>query len=399
MPKYFVRFACPLRVRLSTYAQLQDKNRVLKQFTGTTSTQPSFVLYDLVEKEGAASLPQGIGFDAHIEASNIAEAILQCDHAANFVVDMITLATQAEPSAPKFVLAYDASPGVTERELMADNPLGTAVVSRMLNGFLLMPILTAANELRGKAGTSREAVERMERVDRAIKWLRKGIGETAILDEFTAYWVGLEVLDPILRPIQRVFRSCPKCDKPINKCNHCGVEVAEAEKTVNALEGIRYVMEEKRSIDAKTFKSIRSMRGALLHGGKGLGKPELITLTRYIPDFRRGLVHAIGLVLGLGDDIIAALAAADPRRMHAPVKQRLREFIQLDEVPALGEIDKQPSIEVASVRTVTLRQDRDDVNETYNCESTEINCSVIQDKGRLVNILSDPFSGLKMSQP
>src|ERR1700693_5420405 len=109
MPKYFVRFACPLRVRLSTYAQLQGKNRVLKQFTGTASTHPSFVLYDLVGKEDAVSLPQGIGFDAHIKAPNIAEAILQCDHAANFVVDMITLATQAEPSAPKFVLAYDAS--------------------------------------------------------------------------------------------------------------------------------------------------------------------------------------------------------------------------------------------------------------------------------------------------
>lgn len=75
MPKYFVRFACPLRVRLSTYAQLQGKNRVLKQFTGAASTQPSFVLYDLVQKEGAVSLPHGVGFDAHIEAPNIAEAI------------------------------------------------------------------------------------------------------------------------------------------------------------------------------------------------------------------------------------------------------------------------------------------------------------------------------------
>ncbi len=399
MPKYFVRFACPLRVRLSTYAQLQGKNRVLKQFTGTASTHPSFVLYDLVGKEDAVSLPQGIGFDAHIKAPNIAEAILQCDHAANFVVDMITLATQAEPSAPKFVLAYDASPGVTERELMADNPLGTAVVSRMLNGFPLMPIVTAANELRGKATTSQEAADRMERVDRAIKWLRKGVGETAILDEFTAYWVGLEVLDLILKPVQRVFRSCPKCDKPISKCNHCGAEVAPTEKTVNVLEGIRYVMEEKRGIDAKAFRSIRSMRGALLHGGKGLKKPELDTLTKYIPDFRRGLVYAIGLLLGLGDEVIAALAAADPRRMHAPVRQRLREFIHLDEVPALQEIDKQPSIEVDLVRTVTLRKDKDDVNEEYKCDPHEINCSVIQEKGRLVEILSDPFSGLQINQP
>jgi hypothetical protein len=399
MPKYFVRFECPLRVRLSTYAELQGENRVLKQFIGTAIAQPSFVLYDLIEKEGAVSLPHGIGFDAHIEAPNIAEAIRQCDHAANFVVDMITLATQAEPSAPKFVLAYDAPPGVTERELMAENPLGAAVVSRMLNGFLLMPIVIAANELRGKAATSCEAAERIERVDRAIKWLRKGIGETAILDEFTAYWVGLEVLDPILKPVQRVFRSCPNCDKPISKCDHCGTGVPQAEKTVNVLEGIRYVMEEKRGIEAKAFKNIRSMRGALLHGGKGLGKPELDTLTKYIPDFRRGLVNAIGLVLGLGDDVIAALAAADPRRMHAPVRQRLREFIHLDEIPALHEIDKQPRIEVDAVRTVNLRQDKDDVNETYSCDPHEINCSLIQENGRLVGILSDPFSGLRMDQP
>lgn len=175
--------------------------------------------------------------------------------------------------------------------------------------------------------------------------------------------------------------------------------MAPAEKIVNVLEGIRYVMEEKRGIDTKAFKSIRSMRGALLHGGKGLGKPELDTLTTYIPDFRRGLVHAIGLVLGLGDDFIAALSATDPRRMHAPVRQRLIEFIHLDEVPALHEIDKQPSIEVNCVRTVNLRQDKDDVEEKYACDPNETNCSVIREKGRLVSILSDPFSGLKMDQP
>jgi hypothetical protein len=196
----------------------------------------------------------------------------------------------------------------------------------------------------------------------------------------------------MLKPVQRVFRSCPKCDKPISKCNHCG-------ETVNVLEGIRYVMEEKRGINAKAFKIIRSMRGALLHGGSGLGKPELNTLTKYIPDFRRGLVQAIGLTLNLDDDVIAALAAADPRRMHAPVRQRLREFVHLDVIPTRQEIDKQPRIEVHAIRTVTLRQEKDDVYEKYDCNSNEINCSLIQEKGRIVNILSDPFSGLEINQP
>jgi hypothetical protein len=75
------------------------------------------------------------------------------------------------------------------------------------------------------------------------------------------------------------------------------------------------------------------------------------------------------------------------------------EFIHLDEVPALHEIDKQPSIEVNPVRTVALRHDKDDVSEKYDCDPSEINCSVIQEKGRLVTILSDPFSGLTIDQP
>jgi hypothetical protein len=51
MPMYFVRFACPLRVRLINLAQLQGKNRVLSRFTGTAST--SFRVYGIHRFPGA----------------------------------------------------------------------------------------------------------------------------------------------------------------------------------------------------------------------------------------------------------------------------------------------------------------------------------------------------------
>jgi hypothetical protein len=397
MPKYFVRSESRLRVRLATYEQLRQANRPHKRFMSSDSTQPSFVVYDLVQSQDDLSVPDGLGIDAHIEASGIAEAIRQCFFAANFLVDVLTFATQAEPSAANFVLAYDATPGVERRELVAHNSLGRAVVSRRLKDYLLPPILEAANALRREGQSSTDAADRIERVDLAMKWLRKGVGETAILDEFTAYWVGLEVLDPIIRPVQRIFRTCPECGKAVDHCNHCGKEIAKGEKTTNVLEGVRFIMEERLAIKKGVFNRIRSMRGALLHGGKGLQRSELETLTTYIPHFRRGLIHAICLALHLDEQVTAELALPDPRRMQSHPIQRLREFVLIDDVPSLDEIDKQPRIELGVANKLTLSGNNDDILENRSCAIREINCRLAPDTQRIAEILSDPFSGLRPS--
>jgi hypothetical protein len=278
---------------------------------------------------------------------------------------------------------------------MAHNSLGPALVSRPLKEYLLQPILQAANALRHEGQSSAESAERIDRIDRAMKWLRKGVGETAILDEFTAYWVGLEALDPVIRPVQRIFRTC-ECGKPVDRCNHCGREIPKAEKITNALEGIRYVMEDALGVRKEIFNRIRSMRGALLHGGKGLGAPELEVLTAYIPHFRRGLIRAICLTLNLSEEVTTELVLPDPRRMHSHPTQRLAEFVTIDGLPSLDEIDKQPRIELNVVKKLQLREKNDDIDENHLCTIREINCRLVPEIPRKAEIISDPFSGIQV---
>ncbi len=380
---------------MATYEQLQRANRPRKRFSSVDSTQPSFVVYDLVRNQDGLTLPAGLGMDAHIDAPNIVEAISRCLFAANFLIDVVTFATQAEPSLANFVLAYDATPGVEDRELMAHNSLGPALISRPLKEYLLLPILQAANGLRHEAQSSAEAADRIGRVDRAMKWLRKGVGETAILDEFTAYWVGLEVLDPAIRPVERVFRTCSECGEAVDRCNHCGSEITKGEKTTNVLEGVRFVMEEKMGVRKSVFNKIRSMRGALLHGGKDLRDPELETLTTYIPHFRRGLIRAICLTLQMGEEVANELALPDPRRIQSDPIQRLTELVLIEEVPSLDEVDKQPRIELDVTNKLMLSNDSDDVIESRSCTIREINCRLVPDTQRKADILSDPFLGMR----
>lgn len=394
MPTYFVRFKSRCRIRLGTYAQIQGPEVVRAKFKGDKDIEPIFVLYGLTEQIGNIKVPSGIGLDAHIEASSIVEAIQAVQHMADYVIDVLTLASLSEPHMATFVLAYDASPGITTRELIASNPIGPAIVSRALPEWVLKNVLGALNAARKASPGSNEAQDRMNRVDRAIKWLRKGIGETAILDEFTAYWIGLEVMDPVIRPVQRIFKSCPECGKSIDHCPHCRAEVPKSEK-VNPFEGIRHVLEEQCGLSKEVFKEVRNMRGAVLHGGKGLGKDELELITKHMAIFRRGLVRSICLALALDDAIVAGLSVAEPRRMHCDVTQRLRTTISLPHIPSLDEISRQPAVEIDASRTAVLCADKDDINESYSCNPKAINCEF--SSGFYIEFLTDPFSGLKLS--
>lgn len=394
-----MRFESDLRTRLIKFAQLQKNPRPIKHFQSSEPNQPALVVYDLVREEGGLNVPTGLGVDLHIETPTINAAIAQSGFAVEHLVDLFTFVTLAEPAMMRFVLAYDATPGLLQRELIAQNSLGKTTVSRPLREHLLKPLLDSANAARAAAKSSAELADRILRIDRAMKWLRKGIGETAILDEFTAYWVGLEVIDPLIKPVVRIFRTCPECGLTVDRCNHCNKELAKSERITNPLEGVRFVVEEKQGVSKKDFNKIRGMRGALLHGGTGLDDAALKLITGCMPYFRHALIQSICMALGLSDVVTAALMAPEPRRLHSPLNQRLREFITMESVPSLDQVDKQPRIEVTFSRKLELRRGADDINETSSVQIKEINCQLAENSTRVAEIVADPFSGVRISVP
>lgn len=224
MKKYFVRFECRSRTRLESLQSLQQDKRFQRRLLATNPQRPSLVFYDSVMKSGDVFLPDGLGIDSHIESASIDEAIRECGFVTAFVVNGMTFATGAEASIPQFVIAYDATGSSTERQLKSATRLPPSSNARQLEPELADPIIRACFELLGKAQTSKdgskEHLRKFDRIDRALKWFRKGIGETAVIDEFTAYWTALETLDPLIKPERRVpSLVCKECGNRIDKCN------------------------------------------------------------------------------------------------------------------------------------------------------------------------------------
>ncbi len=276
MKKYFVRFECRSRARLESLKQLQQDKRRQLRFPSADPKVPSLVIYNLRKKDGDVFLPDGLGIDAHVESTTIDKAIIDCGFLAALVVNATTFASGAEASAPTFLLAYDASQSSGERELVCDTWLGPVFNFRLLELELFAPIVQTLFKLVPGAKGSKEDVQRFKRIDRCLKWFRKGLGENTVIDEFAAYWTALETLDSLIRRERKISLACKKCGKTVDRCNHCGEEIPPATTAVNSLDGIRFIFENV-GLDNKLLNEIRRIRGGLLHGGKSLGRKNAIS--------------------------------------------------------------------------------------------------------------------------
>jgi hypothetical protein len=150
------------------------------------------------------------------------------------------------------------------------------------------------------AKKSTEDARRLKRIDRCLKWFRKGLGETTVIDEFTAYWTALETLDSLIRPERRISLACKRCGRTVDKCSHCGEEIPPSKTAVNSLDGIRFIFENV-GLENKLLNEIRGIRGGLLHGGKSFGDEERNFMVAQLSNLRRALIYGICHLLQIGD--------------------------------------------------------------------------------------------------
>jgi len=124
---------------------------------------------------------------------------------------------------------------------------------------------------------------------RALTWLRKGIGEDNFVDQFTSYWIGLEVIKHILSP----------------------------EKTNTEAEWQKVGEIFTDTLHFKDFKKIRhGGRVGLLHGSHELSNEFVREIGSYLEPIRKTLIFCIGSVLGLEDNITTTIMSRTPRRIE-----------------------------------------------------------------------------------
>ena len=132
------------------------------------------------------------------------------------------------------------------------------------------------------------------RTQRALTWLRKGIGEENAVDQFICYWTALEVIKGILRRNLRYQIRNP-----------------------GEWDGIKVILANKLSF--QNFDAIKHARRRLFHGGKEEDKLDddfLREIKAYLEPMRKALVFGIGSIWRLGDSTtISTIASKTPRRI------------------------------------------------------------------------------------
>ena len=393
MQTYFVRFHADTLAKIGTWAQLKRGELPFHPIEWKGANPTSAVVYDLTLAENGWNLPVGLGLDFRVSAASLDEALQKAHNAAEMVLSLTSLTILTQSAPPLFVLAYDATPGLSRRELVSEVRVGHRVGSRLIDPDAFQVLLTALDNLQCKAPSREQALEKLQTIARSIDWLRKGLGSENFVDEFAAYWIGLEAVDPLLVEPTRIFRTCVKCGRVIDHCNSCGEEIPASERVVNPLEGMRGVLE-KQGVSKSDFKTVRSLRGALVHGSKRLQPAEVSLLRRLLPEFRSGLVRAICNCIEVSEETTAKILERPLRRSTIPFICRRQELVEMTSVPSLQDIEMQPRVSISAYSRNSSLLAEDMVQTSLTVTVKHENCRPVSDAPVTVTIRADEHSGM-----
>ena len=165
-----------------------------------------------------------------------------------------------------------------------------------------------------------------QRIARALSWLRKGINEENFVDEFTANWIGLEVIAGVLRRMLKMRVQDP-----------------------GPWDGLEDVYE--RELGFSNFNDVKGARDSLLHGFKELSDSFIKEIASYVVPTRQTLIASVARIIGLSKPTRDALLSKQVRRLRR--KPWIVVEGELQNLPAdFDELIKNyPSVRPTSVTT------------------------------------------------
>ena len=128
------------------------------------------------------------------------------------------------------------------------------------------------------------------RINRALSWFSKGLGEEPYIDKFVSYWVSIEALTSILRrQLQQKIRNPDEWD---------GV------KAIFAQLG-----------NSPTFNEVYEARNQLLHGYEDINPDFIKKITSYVPVTRNVAILSISKVLDIKPSAMEQIMALQSLRL------------------------------------------------------------------------------------
>lgn len=223
-----------------TPLRLGQRRRFLNPAQGT-----EIYVSDLTST-GEGSAPHvGLLFDVILDARDADEALIWGPRHADGIAAVLGFANNVAIAYPEARVAYDYEDGLRNRLMVADIAVGDRMLSvRAVNEKALSTVWDA-----------RQGADETADLDRAIAWYRKALLITTSIDKFSAFWISLEALNPVLKvkhnlPQERVERACPKCKTPV--------------VSMPSNEGTKFAF--LRVADQTTWRIASATRTGLLHG-------------------------------------------------------------------------------------------------------------------------------------
>jgi len=227
------------------------------------------------EYSSSDDLPQYVGLvvDVECNAPDAKAATVTALNHADLVLSWMSLVTASYVGIPKLRFVYDITGDISVRQYIFHVPVEHArhTIQRSAPQESMAQIFLAFGEQQVAAGSlTRRQREGQTALARAVRWIRKGLGEDDALDAFLHFWTALESLEHVLprSAVPPPPMICNSCGTSFDPCPSCGRR-SGARASSSPLLAIRDLCE-RSGIDSDHFLVLRDLRAAMLHSRSAL---------------------------------------------------------------------------------------------------------------------------------
>ena len=337
----------------------------------------------------------GLSFDSYIEVKSIEEAKKTINIALFNILNMLGFSCLAPWKNLRIIEAYDASTELSSRQFQAHfYPTRSTEITKTIR-VLDLDLFSKIQSEFAKSSYQQAILSSQYQLDKALQ------SETDV-DEFIAYWTGIEYLANSLnknKGFEKVerFYTCPNCGNQLSECKSCKGELAKHNTGVATYKRVEEIAQEQLGLSHKDFNSIADTRHVIIHGGSW---DNFKNSNKYKNLTRRLQILCIGELLNISIDEITELVNKDPIIRNStttePIFLYQANITGLDEIPNIFNFSDQPKVEITDTIEKPLKINKDgSVNISATNTYTHIGNGEIKWNNISQTLLIHSASGVK----
>lgn len=308
MNRYIVEYFLKTRVSLSNTKEQQIEPQTQWKFNFPYFKQDklTIILLDKLVRHDNVNLHCGLSFFVDIETLSGDEARKISKENVDQIINLISFSTLAfcGPATLVSAISIDSN----------DNQLIFYPQQIQEQEISNTKIKIGESEFKTIFDSYQKSDEK-PRIMRALSWLRKGIGEENVVDEFLAYWTGLETIKNVLQKNTTIVIKKNWAISSVYKYITTNIwRLLFKGKLDNKHEWdkVREIFEQLTN--RNDFNKIKQNgRNGLLHGFKQLDSKFMDEIKGYLNPIRKALINCLCIMLEMDPNTTSSLCIKSPK--------------------------------------------------------------------------------------